>query len=326
MRPFSISRRAALAALSSVPFILPLRLHAAETASWPRAKPITWLVGFAPGGTADVITRLAAHKLAEKTGQSVIVENRPGASGILALQVAAKAEPDGYTLITLPGPILYNQAVPELGKELRAVALLAKGPMVLVAQAKTKPSTLQQLVAAIRQDPNSWSYASSGKGTSQHLAGELFNVTLGTKMVHVPYKGGGQAVADVLGGQVPLAFLGVAPVLPHIRAGKLKAYAVTTRFRIESLPQVPTFQESGFKDYEASQWFAVGTQTAVPDAYVNRLNGWLAEIMASPELKEALLAAGTVAGNGSAQAAAGFVAADQKRWKSLAKDVQLELD
>jgi tripartite-type tricarboxylate transporter receptor subunit TctC len=175
---------------------------AVDAKPWPAARPITWIVGFPPGGTLDLLTRVAARKLAEKTGQPVIVDNRPGASGAIGLQLAAKAAPDGYTQVTVPGPILFAQHAPETRKELLAVAWLAQGPMVLVGPASNAPSTVAELVAAMRKDPKSWTYASSGNRTSQHPAGELFNVVSGTAMAHVPYNGWGQAVTDVVGGQV----------------------------------------------------------------------------------------------------------------------------
>ncbi len=320
--------RLALSAVAlSTAVLLPLASRAAgDPAAWPNAKPITWLVGFPPGGTVDVLTRIAARKLAEKTGQSVVVDNRPGASGTLALQAAAKAAPDGYTLITVPGPILHATQPPELGKELVAIATLAQGPMVLVSGLANPPASVAELVKAMQKDPKAWSYASSGTGTSQHLAGELFNVTAGTAMTHIPYKGGGQAVIDVVGGQVPLAVLGVTPVLSHIRSGKLKAYAVTTTYRIESLPDVPTMQEAGLKGYDAAQWYVVGAPRGMPAEHVARLNGWLNEIGASGDMKPALVASGSVAGKGGAKDAQDFVEADTRKWKDLAKKSKLDLE
>ena len=159
--------------LSAMSLVLPARALAADTpAGWPQAKPITWLVGFPAGGSVDVLTRVAARELAQKTGQSVVVENRPGASGALALAAAAKAAPDGYTLVTVPGPGLHKTRMPELGPDLAAVSLLAEGPMVLVGGTQTAPANLAELIEAIRKDPRAWSYASSGTGTGQHLAGE----------------------------------------------------------------------------------------------------------------------------------------------------------
>lgn len=320
-----LTRRGVVLAASALALSLQARA-AGDATNWPQAKPITWIVGFPPGGSLDVLTRIAARKLAEKTGQSVVVDNRPGASGAIALQAAAKAPADGYTLITVPGPILFNVAPPELGQQLVAVGMLAQGPMVLVGPASNAPSTVPELIKALKSDPKAWSYGSSGNGTSQHLAGELFNVSAGTAMTHIPYKGGGQAVIDVVGGQIPLAMLGVTPVLAHIKAGKLKAYAVTTPYRIESLPDVPTMQEAGLKGFEAAQWYAVGTPKGVPSEVVSKLNSWLHEIVASADMQPALAASGSVAGQGSASETQAFVAADSARWKALAKRAQLSLD
>ncbi|MGR4868853.1 Bug family tripartite tricarboxylate transporter substrate binding protein [Variovorax sp. LARHSF232] len=323
----SLARRTIVRAAVSLSALAVIGAHAAdEEKPWPSAKPINWFVGFSPGGSLDVITRLAARKLGEKTGQPVVVENRPGASGAIALQAVVKAAPDGYTLISIPGPILFNQRVPELGNELTAVASLAQGPMVLVAPVSTAPATVADLVKEMRNDPAGWSYASSGNGSSQHLAGELFNVTSGTAMTHVPYKGGGQAVADVVGGQVPLGMLGVTPVLPHIRSGKLKAYAVTTSYRIESLPDVPTMQEAGLKNYEAAQWYVVGAPAGTPTDRVALLNQWINGIMASSDMRAALTASGSVAGKGSPKETQEFVANDTRKWKELARKAKLALN
>ncbi len=327
MSPSIPARRALVAAAAAAAALcLPAAaLAAGDPAAWPQARPITWMVGFAPGGTVDVLTRMAARKLGEKTGQPVVVDNRPGASGAIALQAAAKAAPDGYTLITVPGPVLYATQPPEVGKELAAVALLAQGPMVLVSGLPRPPATVPDLVQAMKKDPGAWSYASSGNGTSQHLAGELFNAIAGTAMAHVPYKGGGQAVVDVVGGQVPLGLLGVTPVLAQIQSGKLKAYAVTTRFRIESLPNVPTMEEAGLKGYDAAQWYVVAAPKGLPAAQVRQLNAWLNEIAASDDLKAALSASGSVAGQGSAAQAQQFIEADHRKWKALAKTSNLDI-
>lgn len=323
MQTLSLFRRSMLVAAA---LALALPGHAAGNgAAWPNGKAITWLVGFPPGGSLDVLTRIAARQLAERTGQPVVVENRPGASGAIALQAAAKAAPDGYTLITVPGPILSPANPPEIGRELVAIATLAQGPMVLVGGAATAPTTVSELVAAMRKNPDAWSYGSSGNGTSQHLAGELFNTSAGTAMRHIPYKGGGQAVIDVVGGQVPLAILGATPVLPHIKSGKLKAYAVTTSYRIDSLPDVPTMQEAGIPGFDAAQWYVIGAPQGVPVDVLVKLNGWINDIAASADMKPALLASGSVAGRHTAQQAQAFVDADTRRWKALATKAKLDL-
>lgn len=325
MRLSSVASRVIAVVAAAV--VLPFQSQAAgDPTVWPNAKPITWIVGFPPGGTVDALTRIAARKLAEKTGQSVVVDNRAGASGSIALQAAAKAAPDGYTLISVPGPILSSTQPPELGKQLVAIATLAQGPMVLVGGMSNAPASTADLIAAMRKDPKYWSYGSSGNGTSQHLAGELFNVTVGTAMTHVPYKGGGQAVMDVVGGQIPLAILGVTPVLSHIKSGKLKAYAVTSNYRIESLPDVPTMHEAGLRGYDAAQWYVVGAPKGVPPEHITKLNAWLNEISSSSDMKPALVASGSIAGSGTPKETQEFIESDTRKWKELAIKAKLSLE
>lgn len=196
--------------------------HAQSAGDGFPVKPITWLVGWPPGGSADVVSRLVAKELESKLGQPVVIDNRPGASGSIALNAAAKAQADGYTIVTVPGPVLTSIPVPQLGKQLIGIAQLAKGPMVLVGTAATSKTTLKDLIADAKTHPEAYSFASSGNGTSQHLAGEMLNQMAGIKMTHIPYKGGNQAVTDVIGGQVPVGMLGITPVLAHIKSGKLR--------------------------------------------------------------------------------------------------------
>src|SRR5690606_27925776 len=183
--------------------------------------------------------RAFAQQVGEALGQSVVVENRPGGSGAIGLSAAARAEADGYTLVTMAGPILYTGQVPQLGKELAGVATLAEGAVVLVGTAGG-PQDFAALAEAIRKEPSRFAFASSGIATNQHIAGEMLNLALEADMLHVPYKGGGQAVTDIVGGQVQLGMLGVSAVLEHVRAGKLIAYAVTSATRAEELPATPT--------------------------------------------------------------------------------------
>jgi len=294
-------------------------------ANWP-TKPITWLVGYPPGGSVDVASRLVAKRLEEKLGQPVVVDNRPGASGTIALQAAAKASPDGYTIVTVPGPVLMSMPVPLLGKELTGVAQLAKGPMVLVGASATAVPTLKDLVVAMKQHPDAYSYASSGNGTSQHLAGELFNQLAHTKMMHVPYKGGSQAVTDVIGGQIPLGMLGIPPVLAHVKAGKLKAYAVTTATRSAALPDVPTMQEAGIQGFEASQWFVVAAPAGVPVDRLQRLNAAISDVLRHHEVTAGYAGMGVVPSPATPQETNTFVIEEQKRWKDLAQKANLTLD
>lgn len=291
------------------------------------SHPITWLVGQPPGGTVDVVTRLVARQVEQNLGQAVVVENRPGAAGAIALQAAARAPKNGSTLVTVPGPILTNVPVPQLGKELAGVAMLAKGPMVLVGtKAAPLPDTLQGLLAAARKDPKALSFASSGNGTSQHLAGELVNQMANTQILHVPYKGGSQAVTDVVGGQVPLGMLGITPVLPHVKAGTLRAYGVTTATRSAMLPDVPTLAEAGLKGFDADQWFVVATAAGTPAQRIEALNAAIGKALQAPEVLSALANAGLSAATASPEKTTAFVANDLERWQALAKKAHLALD
>jgi tripartite-type tricarboxylate transporter receptor subunit TctC len=295
-----------------------------EQAQWP-SKAITWLVGYPPGGTTDVISRLIARHLETLAGQPVVVENRAGGSGLIAQRVALQAVADGHTLIILPGPILGGMR-PEVGKEFTAVALLATGATVLVGPASAAYADIGALLEAIRKNPQRWSYASSGIGTGQHLAGELFNQLAGTSMVHVPYKGGGQAIQDVVSAQVPLAILGIAPVLPQVRAGRLRAYAVTSAGRHPALPDVPTLAESGLKDFDASNWFVLATPARTPEERLTRLNAWVSKILTADDVRDALDKAGLVPGQASPAEATRYIQQDLQKWKSLVARNNLKLD
>ncbi len=287
-----------------------------DDANWPQ-RPVRWIVGFAPGGTADILTRIAAEQLAQKLGKSVVVENRSGASGALALNLVANSQPDDTLLITVPGPIVFPRDEPGIGKELDPVIMLAEGPMIIVGPASNPQHSLADVITDAKQNPHKWNYATSGTGTSQHLAGEMINQLAGTQMVQVPYKGGGQAVSDVVGAQVPLAILGPTPVLPHIASGALQAYAVTTTYRLPSLKSVPTVAEAGIDGYDASQWFALATTRGVSPQRIERLNGLLAEIVKTQKFREAVTAAGMKIAPGSPEGLLKFVQADGDKWANL---------
>lgn len=319
------SRRRALAALGgAVTLAASPRLFAQRATA---GRPLTWLVGQPPGGSVDILTRLVARQVEQALGQSVVVDNRPGAAGAIALQAAARAAHDGLTVITIPGPILTHLPVPQIGKELTGVATLAKGPMVLVGTtANPLPATLAGLLAAAAKDPRAFSFASSGNGTSQHLAGELMNQIARTQIVHVPYKGGSQAVTDVVGGQVPLGMLGITPVLPHIKAGKLHAYGVTTATRSPALPDVPTLREAGLPGFDADQWFVVAAPAGVPVERVRALNAAIAQALQKPEVQAGYAAAGVTPAPATAEQTTAFVMHEVQRWQALAKKADLTLD
>lgn len=289
---------------------------------WPQEKPITWIVGFPPGGTMDTQARAAARLLSRKTGQPVVIKNVTGVSGELALHAVISAPADGYTVTTVVGPSFSAEKDAQpVGHGLHPVALLSQGPMVLAASmANNPPADLQALLAEARSKPDAWSYATSGLGTPQHLAGGLLNKLAGTRMLHVPYKGGGQAIGDVVSGQVPLGMLGAAPLLPHIKSGKVRAYAVTSASRLPGdLSDVPTMQEAGIPGYDISLWFVLAVHERVPSDRVAQLNRWFDEIMHSDEMQETLRAAASVPGKGSPAAVAAFMRAEDKRWQAFAR-------
>lgn len=318
--------RAAAAFIASLA-IIGTTAALAQTASRYPEKPITWIVGFPPGGSTDGITRLVAKKIESALGQSVVIDNRPGASGAIAMGAAARATPDGYTLVTVAGPDVPAKAVPELGKELTGVAALGAGALVLVGTtAAPMPPTLKDLLAAAKANPDKYSFGSSGIGSSQHLAGELINQMAGTKMTHVPYKGGGEAVNNLAGGQLPLAVLGIPPVLPHIKSGKLKAYGVTTSSRSSTLPDVPTLNEAGLVGFDANQWFVVATAAGVPADRIQKLNAAISQALKDPEIIAGFVAVGVEPFVASPQETVNFVMSDQKRWRDLAQKAKISLD
>jgi tripartite-type tricarboxylate transporter receptor subunit TctC len=320
------SRRAAALLLAAA------AVTTASGSAWAQAgaaypnKTITWVVGWPPGGSADTATRLVARRLEQTLGQPVVVDNRPGASGVLALNFAVKAPADGYTLITVPGPVIGSRPSPQLGKELVGVAMMGKGPAVLIGTvAEPLPATVKDLIAAAKAHPDKFNYVSSGNGTAQHLAGELFNQMAGITINHVPYKGGAQAVTDVIGGQVSLGVLGITSALPHIHAGKLKAYAVTTAKRSKNLPETPALAET-LPGFEATQWFVVAAPTGTPADRIQKLNAAIGVILKEPEVVSGFDKVGMEPELLTPAQTTSFVEQDLQRWRTLAAKANLKLD
>jgi tripartite-type tricarboxylate transporter receptor subunit TctC len=264
--------------------------------AWP-AKPIRILIGYAPGGVTDIVARSVAQPLGDALGQSVVVENRPGAAGVIATEIVAKSPPDGYTLLMfVDGNSMMPAAIKGLQhdpvKSFAQVTILGRGSLVLVAHPSFAPNTLQELVQYGKAHPAELSFATPGKSGPQHLAFESIKTLGGFRAEHIPYKGGGQAIVDVVGGQVKIGMLGMAPALPHIKAGKLKAIAVTGRERAPALPEVPTVAESGFPGFEVAQWQGLVAPAGTPPAVVARLHAELVRIMRMPAIVEKLAAIG----------------------------------
>ena len=273
------------------------RAQPSDAAKFP-VKPIRFTVGFAAGGAVDVQARIVAQRLSAALGQSVLIENRPGADGILASDFVAKSAPDGYTAAYVSAghamnSILHAKTLPyHPVNDFSPVSLIASGPLTLVVNRALPVNGLKELVALAKSRPGQLNFASSGSGGTMHLAGELLKSAAKIDIVHVPYKGGSQAINDVLGGQVELTFVGAPASMPHIRSGRLKVLAVTSAKRSSALPDVPTVAELGFPGYEVGAWYGVLAPARTPPAIVSQLSAELAKTVAQPDVREKLIALG----------------------------------
>ena len=259
-------------------------------------KPIRFLVGFPPGGTNDIVARALGQKLTESLGQSVVIENRGGANTAIATEVAARAAPDGYTImLNAPGHAT-NPALMKLGfdpiKDFAFISLLAEAQNLVVAHPSFPPKSVRELIAFSKRRPGEINFASSGTGTTVHLSAELFQYMAGVKWVHIPYKGGGPAVIELIAGQTSLMFGNMPTVIQHVRSGKLRPLAVTGARRAPATPDIPTVAESGIPGFEVTTWFGVAAPAKTPRAIVERLNGEFVRALNSPDLRERLIAQG----------------------------------
>jgi len=260
------------------------------------SKPIRLIVPFTPGGGTDILARVIGQKLTESMGQQVIVDNRAGAGGNIGAELAAKASPDGHTILMVSASYTVNAGLYKLAfdpvRDLAPVTQVASVPFVLVAHPAVPASNVKELIALARSKPGQLNYASSGNGSAPHLAGELLTMMTHTTMVHVPYKGGAPAVADVIGGQVQLLFSTVIQGLPHIKSGRLKPLAVGSPKRSSALPEVPTIAESGVPGYDVTNWFGVLAPGAIPRQIIKRLNQEIVQHLQNADLRARLAAEG----------------------------------
>lgn len=311
---------------------LGITAHAQPAAAdWPN-KPIRWVVPFPPGGAMDAIARTLGEKAAKSLGQPFVIENKPGAGGNIGADFVAKQPGDGYTMmITSIGMAtnkpLYGKLNYDPVKDFAPVSLLAVVPNVLVTNA-TQPDvkTARDVIAAARKAPGQLTYASAGNGTSIHLAGEVFTSLAKLDMLHVPYKGSGPAVSDLLGGQVNYMFDSITSARPHIESGKLRALGVTTAKRSSTLPNVPTLAEAGVPGYEVSPWFAVFMPTATPKAIVSKLNKALLDAMKDPEVAKRFEAIGAEPVGSTPDELAKHLARESDRWTKLITERGIKLD
>ena len=298
---------------------------------WP-TKPVTLVVPFPAGGTTDVLARALAEKLQQSLGQPVIVESRPGAGATLGADYVAKAKPDGYTLLigavhhTIASSV-YKKLPYDFQKDFVPITGLALVPNVLVVNAGATPAkSVAELVAALKAHPGQWSYGSNGNGTAQHLIGTQFQNATGTTLLHVPYKGSGPLATDLLGAQIQMSFDTITPVLPHIKAGKLRALAVTTARRSSALPDVPTLEEAGLKGFDIGTWFGVLAPAATPRDIVARLNAEMVKVIQAPEFRKRMDEIGAEPTGGSSEQLAAQIRSETGRFAKLVKDANVQIE
>ena len=289
-------------------------------------RPVRLVVPLSPGGFADTPARLLTPRLSEQLGKQFFVENKPGAGGTIGWDFVAKSAPDGYTLaITgsthLITSHLYKNLQYDVFKDFTHIAMLAAGPYVLVVNPqKVNAASVKELIALAKARPGEIDYASSGNGSSQHLVGALFNSMAGTKLNHVPYKGSGPAMQDLLGAQVGVSFAGVPNVLSHVKAGKLRALGVTTPTRWSELPNVPTIAEAGIPGYEADLWLSISGPANMPADVVQRLNVEIAKALRDPELQASFRTAGVEAKTMTPQQLLDLTRAEYEKWGRVVRE------
>ena len=292
------------------------------------SKPIRFIVSFPPGGSADLISRAIAPRMSEKLGQPVVVENRAGAGGMIGVDAVAKSAPDGSTIgLAAAGALTTNIHIypsmpfhPE--KDLAPISMLAMIPFFLVAH-PSQPATLKEVIAQARS--GNLAYGHGGQGSTMHLAGELLNMTAQIKLQAVPYKGSGPVSADVLGGQVPLGVVDVPSAIANVKAGKLRALAVTSKQRISAAPEVPTFEEAGLRGYEAVGWFGAVAPAGTPKDIINRLNTEIRSALAAPDVKERALTAGAEPHATSPEEFAAYIREETKKWGEVVRAAGIKL-
>ena len=296
-------------------------------------KPIRLIVGFAPGGGTDIVARAIAPKMGEILGQSVIVENKSGAAGTIAADQIAKANPDGYTLLVghsnsnAIAPFVLSSVPYNPATDFTPITYLGYVPNVLVVKSSLPVNSVAQLISLAKSNPGQMTYGSSGIGSTQHLAGALFSNIAGVQMNHVPYKGSGPAMTDLVAGQVNLMVETVPAALPFITSGQLRPLAVTTAKRISMLPDVPTTAESGMPTLEVSSTFGVLAPTGTPTAIIDQLNTAIAKLLVNPEVKEAFLKQGVYAANPTKpKQSALLLEGEVKRWEKVIKDADIKAE
>ena len=290
----------------------------AALAAYPE-KPIRLIVGFSAGGTTDVVARVVGKEVGEALGQPVVVENRPGGGSNIAADMVARADPDGYTLLMVAvtsaiNHTLYKNLDFSLVEDFTPVALAVRVPNVLVVHPEVKAESVNEVVELLKKNHGKYNFASAGRGTSIHMAGELFKLRAGVDVAHIPYKGSANAMTDLIGGQVQYMFDNMPSAWPHVESGKLRALAVTTADRSQTAPDLPTMQEFGFKDFDVSSWFGMIGPKGMPEEAVQTLNKAIRDALAKPEVRERLGGLGAVPADTTPEQFGDFIKTEVETW------------
>jgi tripartite-type tricarboxylate transporter receptor subunit TctC len=297
--------------------------NAQTSASWPD-KPIKIIVGYSAGGATDILARLVAVKMGNTLGQSVIVENKPGANSNVGAEIVARSPADGYTLYAFSIANTINMSLyPKLGydalKDLEPIGMIAKIPNILVVNPNLPIKTVADYVRYAKESKDGVTFASSGSGSSIHLSGEMFKMQSKIQMLHIPYKGSAPAVTDLLGGQVDSMFDNAPSAMPHIQSGKLRAVGITSAQRSPLLPEVPTLAESGYPNFDVQSWFALAAPAGTPKPIIEKLNAALNKALTAPDVRQRLQELGATPEPGSPEKMRDFATAEVKRWREVVK-------
>jgi tripartite-type tricarboxylate transporter receptor subunit TctC len=296
--------------------------------TWP-AKPVRFIVPFPPGGSTDVAARTVAEKLSRALGQQVVVDNRGGGGGAIGTVEAARAAADGYTLLFVADPVITLHLVVknvqfDMQRDFAAITQVTTQPIAVAVHSSVPVKSVQDLVAYAKANPGKLSFAHSGTGSGQHMSGELFKKMAGIDIVHIPYKGGGPAVQDLVAGQVPMGVLGSTPLIPHHKSGRIRIIAFTSKERFPPMPEIPTLHESGLAGFDTTQWLGILAPKGTPAEIISRVHVETAKALALPEVKERLAQAALQAVGSTPKEFEALIRADLERWTAIARELKLE--
>jgi tripartite-type tricarboxylate transporter receptor subunit TctC len=327
MQPITRNLCKTLLVLSTTVFMA--GIAGAQSPAYP-TKPVRMIIALAPGGGVDTTGRYLAQKMSEAWGQNVVTDNRPGAGGSIASELVAKSPPDGYTMLMNSSGITITPSIMKLGydprKDLLPVSLAVVSPGVLVVHPSLPVKSVRELATLARAHPGQVNFAGSGSGSTPHLAAELFNTLANVKMVHVPYRGTGPAIAGLMSGEASVMFMPTTNAVPLVKSGRLRALAVTSAKRLTALPELATVAESGLKGYESSQWYGVLAPAGTPADILNTLNTHIAKIMQTPEMRQRMTDSGSVAVGSTREAFAAHLREEFAKWARVIKQSGAQVD